>query len=266
MPQGRWEKPHLLGLEYVSADEITAILDLADDMRPAAVDPAANTNTLAGKAVLNLFMEPSTRTATSFAVAAQRCGAKVVNFSKAASSASKGETMLDTARNIEAMGVDVIVMRHSAAGSHRILTKFTGCAVVNAGDGRHEHPTQGLLDILTIRQTIGSLEGLKVAVVGDIANSRVARSNLWGLKKLGAEVTFIGPPTMLPRSFEKWGARVEYDFDRVIGEFDVINMLRIQLERHSDAAFPSLREYSRPLPKSASRGQKTTASCFIPGR
>jgi aspartate carbamoyltransferase catalytic subunit len=171
--------------------------------------------------------------------------------------------MLDTARNIEAMGVDIIVMRHSAAGSHQILAKHTGCAVVNAGDGRHEHPTQGLLDMLTIRQKKGDFKGLKVAIVGDIANSRVARSNLWGLKKLGAEVTFVGPPTMLPKAFEKWGARVEYDFDSVIGEFDVINMLRIQLERHAGASFPSLREYSRLYALTRERLERTKADCIV---
>ncbi len=264
MPKaGNWTQMHLLGLEYLSPEEITAVLDLADEFRPKALAPDTNTGTLAGRAVLNLFMEPSTRTATSFALAATRCGGKVVNFSKAASSASKGETLLDTARNIEAMGVDIIVMRHSAAGSHQILAKHTNCAVVNAGDGRHEHPTQGLLDILTIRQVKGRVEGLKVAIVGDIANSRVARSNLWGLRKLGAEVTFIGPPTMLPRAFERWGARVEYDLDGCIGGFDVINMLRIQLERHAGAAFPSLREYSRLYALDEKRLARTKPDCIV---
>ena len=254
---------HLVGLEYLSADEITGVLDLAEEFRPAALDPATDTGTLEGKAVLNLFMEPSTRTATSFAIAAKRCGAQVVSFSRASSSTVKGETLIDTARNIEAMGVDVIVTRHSAAGSPQVLAKNTGCCVVNAGDGRHEHPTQGLLDILTIRQAKGRVEGLKVAIVGDIANSRVARSNLWGLRKLGAEVTFVAPPTMLPRAFEKWGARVEYDFDSCIGEFDVINMLRIQLERHSGAVFPSLREYSRLYALTAERVARAKADLLV---
>ena len=258
-----WNRLHLIGLEYLSAEEITAVLDLGDEFRDPAVTPGANTGTLKGKAVLNLFMEPSTRTATSFAIAAKHCGGEVIGFSKSASSASKGETLIDTARNIEAMGVDIIVMRHSAAGSHQILVKNTRCAVVNAGDGRHEHPTQGLLDIMTIRRRKGALKGLKVAIVGDIANSRVARSNLWGLSKLGAEVTFVGPPTMLPRAFEKWGARVVYDFDSVLGEFDVINMLRIQLERHADAAFGSLREYSRAYALTEARLAKTKSDCIV---
>ncbi|MCD6405137.1 MAG: aspartate carbamoyltransferase catalytic subunit [Planctomycetes bacterium] len=264
MPESRaWTQMHLFGLEYLHAEEITAVLDLADEFRPAATDPAARVDTLKGKAVLNLFMEPSTRTATSFAVAAKRCGADVVSFSKAASSTSKGETLIDTAKNIEAMGVDVIVLRHRAAGSPQILAKNTDCSIANAGDGRHEHPTQGLLDILTIRQAKGRIEDLKVAIVGDIANSRVARSNLWGLVKLGAEVTFVGPPTMLPKSFEKWGARVAYDFDSVVGEFDVINMLRIQLERHADAAMPSLREYSRGYALTEERLARTKSGCIV---
>jgi len=261
--KGAWNRMHLIGLEYISAEEITAILDLADEYRDQAVTPGANTGTLKGRAVLNLFMEPSTRTATSFAIAAKRCGGEVIGFSKSSSSTSKGETLIDTARNIEAMGVDIIVMRHSAAGSHQILAKNTRCAVVNAGDGRHEHPTQGLLDIMTIRRKKGAIKGLKVAVVGDIANSRVARSNLWGLTKLGAEVTLIGPPTMLPEAFRKWGARVVYDLDSVIGEFDVINMLRIQLERHTDAAIPSLREYSHAYALTEARLAKTKPDCIV---
>lgn len=254
---------HLLGLEYISADEITAILDLADEFRPVAVDPATKVDTLKGKAVLNLFMEPSTRTAMSFAAAVKRCGGEVIGFSKATSATAKGETLIDTARNIEAMGLDIIVMRHSAAGSHQILAKNTRCSIVNAGDGRHEHPTQGLLDILTMRQKKGRVAGLKVAIVGDIANSRVARSNLHGLKKLGAEVTFVGPPTMLPGAFAKLGARVAYDFDAVLGEFDVINMLRIQLERHTDAATPSLREYSKLYALTEERLSRTKDDCIV---
>ena len=264
MPKtSKWLEMHLFGLEYLSAGEITAILDLADELRPSATDPATQLDTLEGKAVLNLFFEPSTRTAMSFAVAAQRCGARVINFAVDASSTKKGETLIDTARNVEAMGVDIIVMRHSVAGAPQMLAKNTRCSVVNAGDGRHEHPTQGLLDILTIRQAKGRIEGLKVAVVGDIANSRVARSNLWGLTKLGAEVTFVGPPTMLPKSLEQFGARVMYDFDECIGDFDVINMLRIQLERQADAAIPSLREYSRLYALTDERLSRTKKDCLV---
>ncbi len=258
-----WKLMHLIGLEYLSAEEITCVLDLADEFREGAVRAGSSTGTLRDRAVLNLFMEPSTRTSTSFAIAARRCGAEVITFSKAASSTSKGETLVDTARNIEAMGADVIVMRHSAAGSARMLAKNTSCAVINAGDGRHEHPTQGLLDLMTIRRARGALEGLKVAIVGDIANSRVARSNLWGLTKLGADVTFVGPPTMLDAAFEKLGAHVEHDLDSCIGEFDVINMLRIQLERHRDAAFPSLREYARRYALTEERILKTRPDCVV---
>jgi aspartate carbamoyltransferase catalytic subunit len=259
----KWLDMHLFGLEYLSAEEINRILDLADEYRPCATNPATHLDTLKGKAVLNLFFEPSTRTATSFAVAAERCGARVINFDVGSSSTKKGETLIDTARNIEAMGVDVIVMRHSAAGAPQMLAKNTRCCVVNAGDGRHEHPTQGLLDILTIRQAKGRVDGLKVAIVGDIGNSRVARSDLWGLAKLGAEVTLIGPPTMLPKSLEQFGARVMYDFDERIGEFDVINMLRIQLERQAGAAIPSLREYSMLYALTEARLARTKKDCLV---
>jgi aspartate carbamoyltransferase catalytic subunit len=259
----KWLEMHLFGLEYLSAEEITTILDLADEYRPTATNPATQLDTLKGKAVLTLFLEPSTRTSMSFAVAAERCGARVIHFAAESSSTKKGETLIDTARNIEAMGLDIIVVRHSAAGAPQILAKTTKCSVVNAGDGRHEHPTQGLLDILTIRQAKGRVKGLKVAIVGDITNSRVARSNLWGLRKLGAEVTFIGPPTMLPKSLERSGARVMYDLDECIGEFDVINMLRIQLERQTDAAIPSLREYSALYALTEERLARTKDACLV---
>ena len=260
---GKWLEKHLFGLEYLSPEEIVEALDLADEYRPIAVNPSTRLDVLADKAVLNLFMEPSTRTAISFRIAAERCGARVIEFAKDSSSAKKGETLTDTARNIEAMGVDIIVMRHSAAGAPQLLARHTKCSIVNAGDGRHEHPTQGLLDILTMRQNKGRIEGLKVAIVGDIANSRVARSNFWGLKKLGAEVTFVGPPTMTPKSFEKFGARVTYDFDRYLGEFDVINMLRIQFERMGGAPIPSLREYSRLYALTEERLAHTKPDCMV---
>lgn len=259
----KWLEMHLLGLEYLSAEEITEVLDLADKYRPAAIHPATRIDTLKGRAVLNLFMENSTRTAISFALAAERCGASVINFSRESSSTKKGETLIDTARNIEAMGVDTVVIRHSAAGAPQLLARNTACSIVNAGDGRHEHPTQGLLDILTIRQAKGRVKGLKVAIVGDIANSRVARSNFWGLKKLGAEVTFVGPPTMVSKTFEKFGARVVYDFDSVVSEFDVINMLRIQLERQTDAAVPSLREYSKLYALTEERLARAKKDCLV---
>jgi aspartate carbamoyltransferase catalytic subunit len=196
-----------------------------------------------GQVVVNAFFEDSTRTRTSFSLAAQRLSADVIDFSERGSSVSKGETLIDTARNIEAMGVDVIVIRHNAAGAAELLARSIQACVVNAGDGSHEHPTQGLLDLYTIRERFGKIAGLKVAIVGDVVNSRVARSNLWGLKKLGAEVILVGPATLLPRSFEALGARVVHDFDSVIGEVDVINMLRVQNERIKSSQFPTVREF-----------------------
>src|SRR3954453_4825522 len=171
--------------------------------------------------------------------------ADVIDFSEKTSSTNKGETLIDTARTIEAMGIDILVVRHKAAGAAQMLARNLSCSIVNAGDGAHEHPTQGLLDLYTIRERFGRIEGLKVAIVGDIANSRVARSDLWGLRKLGAEVILVGPPTLLPRSFEQLGAKVVYDFDSVIGEVDVINMLRVQFERIQSSQFPSVREFTR---------------------
>jgi aspartate carbamoyltransferase catalytic subunit len=192
---------------------------------------------------VNAFFEDSTRTRTSFSLAAQRLSADVLDFSEKGSSVSKGETLIDTARNIEAMGIDVIVIRHAAAGSAELLSRAVKCSIINAGDGAHEHPTQGLLDLYTIRERFGKIAGLKVAIVGDIQNSRVARSDLWGLKKLGAEIILVGPATLLPRSFEALGARVVHDFDSIIGEVDVINMLRVQNERIKSSQFPTVREF-----------------------
>ncbi len=240
-----WTRKHLLGLEELSAEEITHILDTADGLRDVSTRSVKKVPALRGKVVVNLFFEDSTRTRMSFTLAAQRLSADLLDFTAKASSLSKGETLRDTARNIEAMGVDVIVVRHPAAGAPHYLARCVDCSIINAGDGQHEHPTQALLDIFTVRQACGSLDGLRVAIVGDIAHSRVARSNLWALKKLGAEVVFVGPPTLVPRAFEKMGATISHDFDAVIGEVDVINMLRVQRERIESSVFPSLEEYSR---------------------
>src|SRR5687768_14642315 len=237
-----WTRKHLLGLEELSADEIRFILDTADSFKKVSTRSVKKVPALRGRVVVNAFWEASTRTRTSFELAAQRLSADVIDFSEKGSSVAKGETLIDTARTIEAMGVDVIVIRHPASGSAELLSRTVKCSVVNAGDGAHEHPTQGLLDLYTIRERFGRVEGLKVAIVGDIANSRVARSNLWGLTKLGAEVILVGPATLLPRSFEKLGARVVHDFDSVVGQVDVINMLRVQFERIQTAQFPSVRE------------------------
>lgn len=240
-----WSRRHLLGLGDLSAEEITCILDTADGFRQVVFRNDMPRPELKGRVVVNLFFEPSTRTRISFELAAKRLGAAVVNFSAAGSSVAKGETLLDTARNIEAMGIDAVVVRHSCPGAPHLLAKKLDAAVVNAGDGAHEHPTQALLDILTVRRKLGRVRGLKVAIVGDIAHSRVARSNLHGLLKLGAEVVLVGPPTLVPGAFLELGARIACDFDEVIPEADVINMLRIQTERLGDKPFPSRREYVR---------------------
>jgi len=244
-PAFRWTRKHLLGLESLSAHEIEFVLDTAHSFKEVSTRSVKKVPALRGRVMVNAFFENSTRTRTSFSLAASRLSADVVDFSESQSSVTKGETLIDTARTIEAMGVDIIVLRHPAAGSAELLARSVQCSVVNAGDGAHEHPTQGLLDLYTIRERFGKVAGLKVAVVGDIVNSRVARSNLWGLKKLGAEVIFVGPPTLLPRSFETLGARIVHDLDSVIGEIDVINMLRVQFERIQTSQFPSVREFTR---------------------
>ena len=239
-----WTRRHLLGLQELSADEIRFVLDTADSFKQVSTRSVKKVPALRGRVVVNAFFEDSTRTRTSFSLAAQRLSADTIDFTEKGSSVSKGETLIDTARNIEAMGVDVIVLRHSAAGAAHQLARNVKCSVVNAGDGAHEHPTQGLLDLYTIREHFGHIEGLRVAIVGDVSNSRVARSNLWGLQKLGAHVTMVGPATLCPRSFEKLGARVVHDFDSIVGEMDVINMLRVQNERIKSSQFPSIREFT----------------------
>src|SRR5687768_1622217 len=240
-----WKRKHLLALEELSADELRFILDTASSFKEVSTRSVKKVPALRGRVVVNAFFEDSTRTRTSFALAAQRLSADVIDFSEKTSSTNKGETLIDTARNIEAMGIDVMVVRHQAAGSAQYLSRNVQCSVVNAGDGAHEHPTQGLLDVYTMRERFGRIEGLKVAIVGDIANSRVVRSNLWALTKLGAEVILVGPPTLVPKSFEQLGAKVVYDFDSVIGEVDVCNMLRVQFERVKASQFPSVREFTR---------------------
>jgi len=240
-----WTRRHLLGLEELSADELLAILDTAESFKEVSTRSIKKVPALRGKVVVLLFFESSTRTATSFNLAAKRLSADVVSFSVSTSSVSKGETLNDTARNIEAMGVDIVVVRHGAPGAALQLSRILDASVVNAGDGPHEHPTQGLLDIFTIREAKGRIEGLKVAIVGDIQYSRVARSNIWGLKKLGAEVTVVGPATLIPRNIGQLGVEVSYDLDAVLPEMDVVNILRIQLERQGRSMFPSIREYAQ---------------------
>jgi aspartate carbamoyltransferase catalytic subunit len=259
----RWTRKHLLGLEELSAEEIRFILDTADSFKEVSTRSVKKVPALRGRVVVNAFFEDSTRTRTSFSLAAQRLSADIIDFSEKTSSTSKGETLIDTARNIEAMGVDIMVLRHKAAGAAHVLSRHVKCSVVNAGDGAHEHPTQGLLDLYTIRERFGKIDGLKVAIVGDIANSRVARSDLWGLTKLGAKVVLVGPPTLLPKTFECLGAAISHRLDDVIGDVDAIQMLRVQNERMQSAAFPSVREFTHLFGLTWDRFQRCKKDVFV---
>jgi aspartate carbamoyltransferase catalytic subunit len=237
-----WTRRHLLGLEDLSRQELETILDSAESFFEPSRRPRKN---LAGKVVVNLFFEPSTRTRTSFGLAARRLSADVLEFTPSSSSLSKGETFIDTAKNIEAMGIDLMVVRHSSSGAPHLLAQHLQCGIINAGDGAHEHPTQGLLDIFTIRQFKKRLQGLTVGLVGDIAHSRVARSNIHGLLKLGAHVIVCGPPTLVPPAIRELGVEISHDLNAILPRCDVINMLRIQFERQRNGLFPSLHEYAR---------------------
>jgi aspartate carbamoyltransferase catalytic subunit len=238
-------KRDLLGLAELERREIEHLLDSAAVFKAVLERPIPKVPTLRAQTMANLFFESSTRTRISFELAEKRLSADVVNFSSSGSSVSKGESLLDTARNIQAMQIDVIVIRHASAGAPHFLARQLDAAVVNAGDGSHEHPTQALLDLFTMREHKGRIEGLKVALIGDIQHSRVARSNLWGLSKLGAEVTVCGPSTLLPAEVERFGCRVTTRLDEAIEGADVIMALRIQLERQRQGRLPSLREYAQ---------------------
>jgi aspartate carbamoyltransferase catalytic subunit len=240
-----WTRPHLLGLEDMSSEEIITVLDTAEGFVELGERRRKKRSTLNGKVMVNLFFEPSTRTRTSFSLAARRLSADTLDFTPGGSSLSKGETFIDTAKNIEAMGVDVMVVRHSSPGAPHLLSKHLHCSIINAGDGAHEHPTQGLLDIFTIRQHRSRLEGLTVGLVGDIAHSRVARSNIHGLTKLGARVIVCGPPTLVPQAITELGVEISNSLDEILPRCDVINMLRIQFERQRSGLFPSIHEYAR---------------------
>ena len=240
----QWTRRHLLDLESLSAEEITLILDTAQHLHHAYVATGQKLSLLTGKTIANLFYENSTRTRNSFSLAAKRLGADTVEFSASGSSVSKGETYIDTAKTIEAMGVDAVVTRHATPGTSHLLAQHLGCSVLNAGDGPHEHPTQGLLDILTIRQHRPKIQELTVALVGDIAHSRTARSNIWGLKKLGAHVIVCGPATLVSRKWEALGVEVAHNLDQILPRCDVLNLLRIQFERQDTRPFPSVREYA----------------------
>ena len=245
----RWPHRHLLALEELTAEDIRYLLRTAHGFSDVSTRSVKKVPALRGKVVVNLFFEDSTRTRSSFALAASRLSADVLEFTAKGSSVSKGETLRDTARNIEAMGVDVIVVRHHQSGAAHLLSQVVQCSVINAGDGQHEHPTQGLLDAYTIARRLGRLDaldftGLTVAIVGDIAHSRVARSNVHLLRKLGAHVVLVAPPTLLPRGFAELGCELSHDLDAVLGRAHVINMLRVQFERMQGQAFPSVREYA----------------------
>ncbi|MGP8200100.1 MAG: aspartate carbamoyltransferase catalytic subunit [Limisphaerales bacterium] len=239
-----WSRKHLLDIESLSAEEIVTVLDTAKAFKAVGERAIKKVPALRGKTVVNLFVEPSTRTRISFELAEQRLTADVINFSAEASSLKKGETLKDTARNLEALNVDIIVMRHSASGAPHFLARFLHASVINAGDGAHEHPTQALLDLFTIREKKGKIEGLNVTILGDILYSRVARSNIWALTKLGARVTLCGPATLVPRVFEQMGCTVTYDVEEAIAQADILNLLRIQHERQRKTMFPSLGEYT----------------------
>jgi aspartate carbamoyltransferase catalytic subunit len=238
-----WARKHLLDIESLTPDEINTVLDTARAFKAVGERAIKKVPALRGKTVVNLFVEPSTRTRISFELAEQRLSADVINFSAEASSFKKGETLKDTARNLEALNADFIVIRHSASGAPHFLSRVLDVHVINAGDGAHEHPTQALLDVFTILERKGKIAGLNITILGDILYSRVARSNIWALKKLGATVTLCGPATLVPKTFEQMGCRVTYDVDEAIRDADIINLLRIQHERQRQTMFPSINEY-----------------------
>lgn len=258
-----WHRKHLLDIESLTAEEINTVLETARAFKAVGERAIKKVPALRGKTVVNLFIEPSTRTRISFELAAIRLSADVINFTAEASSLKKGETLKDTARNLEALNADTIIIRHSATGAPHFLSRFLKGSVVNAGDGAHEHPTQALLDTFTIREKKGRIAGLNVTILGDILYSRVARSNIWALLKLGANVTLCGPSTLVPRAFEQLGCKVSYDVDEAIANADIINLLRIQHERQRKTMFPSLGEYTTLFGLTQSRLARTKPDVLI---
>jgi len=243
MSELAWKRKDLLGLEDLSRQEIEFILSTAESFKEVSSREIKKVPALRGKTVVNLFYEPSTRTRVSFEVAAKRLSADVINIATETSSVKKGETLIDTGRNIEALKADIIVMRHNYSGAAAMLARHVNISVVNAGDGWHEHPTQALLDIFTLKEKLGKIEGIKVSIIGDIAHSRVARSNIWGLTKLGAEVTVCAPKMLIPPGIEEMGAKVTDDVDKALHQADAVNVLRMQFERDESNAFPQQLEY-----------------------
>ena len=238
-----WSKKDLLGLEYLTPEEIGLILDTAESFKEVSTREIKKVPALRGKTAVNLFYEPSTRTRVSFEVAAKRLSADVINIATETSSVRKGETLIDTGKNIQALKADIIIMRHNCSGAANILARSLDISVVNAGDGWHEHPTQALLDIFTLKEKLGKIQGLNVVIVGDIAHSRVVRSNIWGLTKLGAKVTLCAPEMLLPPGIETTGAKTSTNIDEVLQNADAVNVLRMQFERDEDAAFPAQLDY-----------------------
>lgn len=259
----RWSRKDLLGLRELSADEINFVLDTADAFKQVGTREIKKVPALRGKTLVNFFVEPSTRTRTSFELAAFRLSADVINISVTTSSLTKGETLKDTAKNLEALHADILVLRHSSAGAPQFLAERLQASVINAGDGAHEHPTQGLLDLYTIREKKGRVNGLHVVIVGDILFSRVARSNIFALIKFGAHVTLVGPSTLVPPDFERLGVTISHDIDQVLPTADVVNLLRIQHERQRKEYFPGLGEYVRLFGLTKERAKLLRPDCLI---
>lgn len=258
-----WNRKHLLDIESLTVEEITTVLDTAKAFKAVGERAIKKVPALRGKTVVNLFVEPSTRTRISFELSEQRLSADIINFTAEASSLKKGETLKDTARNLEALNADFIVIRHSASGAPHFLSRVLNASVINAGDGAHEHPTQALLDTFTIREKKGQIAGLKVTILGDVVYSRVARSDIWALTKLGAHVTVCGPPTLVPRVFEQMGCRVTHNVEEAIEDADIINLLRIQHERQRKTMFPSLGEYTSLFGLNKARFARTKPDVII---
>jgi aspartate carbamoyltransferase catalytic subunit len=258
-----WNRKDLLGLRELSSDEIKFVLETADAFKQVGTREIKKVPALRGKTMVNFFVEPSTRTRTSFELAAFRLSADVINISATTSSLTKGETLKDTARNLEALHADILVLRHSSAGAPQFLAKRLKSSVINAGDGAHEHPTQGLLDMYTIREKRGKIDNLHVVIIGDILFSRVARSNIFGLTKLGARVTLVGPSTLVPREFEKLGVTVSNQIDKVLPDADVVNLLRIQHERQRKEYFPGISEYTTLFGLTKERAKLLKPNCLV---
>jgi aspartate carbamoyltransferase catalytic subunit len=258
-----WHRKHLLDIESLTAEEIMTVLDTARAFKAVGERAIKKVPALRGRTVINLFIEPSTRTRISFELSEQRLSADIINFTAEASSLKKGETLKDTAKNLQALNADFIVIRHSAAGAPQFLSRVLDAHVINAGDGAHEHPTQALLDAFTIRERKGRIAGLNVTILGDILFSRVARSNIWALTKLGATVTLCGPSTLVPRTFEAMGCRVTHDVDEALRDADIIHLLRIQHERQRKAMFPSINEYTQLFGLNKARLAKTKPDALI---